>query len=106
LLTRESAALYLRHLRGQDSVLAFNVSNRYLDLSLVLRGLAALENLAIVQVVGDGSRWILLARNPSMLQASGLRDVAGPPSQSRPPVLWTDDYSNVFQVFRSASLVH
>jgi len=104
LVTRESLALYQRHLRGPDGVIAFNVTNRFLDLAPVLLGEALVRHLAIVQVNQDGSSWILLSANPSVLQTPGLRDVARPPAASRPPLLWTDDYSNVSQVFRDANL--
>ena len=104
LVTQESLALYQRHLRGSDSVIAFNVTNRFLDLAPVLRGEALARHLAIVQVNQDGSSWILLSANPAMLQMPGLREVAQPPAANRPPLLWTDDYSNVFQVFRGARL--
>ena len=36
LLTEETFQLYLSHLRGPDSVLAFNITNKSLDLSPVL----------------------------------------------------------------------
>jgi hypothetical protein len=104
LLTQQAVALYSRHLRGPDSVLAFDISNNYLDLAPVLRGIAETRHLAIVQVHRAGSNWILLSANPAMLQAPGLQEVAMPPATDRPPLFWTDDYSNVFQVFRGAHL--
>jgi spermidine synthase len=104
LLTQEAVSLYLRHLRGPDSVLAFDISNNYLDLAPVLRGIADAHHLAITQVHRAGSNWILLSANPAMLQAPGLREVAAPPATDRPVLIWTDDYSNVFQVFRRSGL--
>lgn len=99
LLTQEAITLYRRHLRGADSVLAFNVSNRFLHLIPVLRGAAAAQHLAIVEVSEAGvSNWILLSANPAMLQLPGLRGVAMPPVANRKAIVWTDDYSNVFQV--------
>lgn len=99
LLTQEAITLYRRHLRGADGVLAFNISNRFLDLARVLRGAAAEQHLAIVEVTETGvSNWILLSANPAMLQLPGLREVAKPPMAKRKAIVWTDDYSNVFQV--------
>ena len=101
LLTQESVAVYQRHLRGPDSVLAFNVSNRYLDLAPVAEGLAAFHHLAVARVhIPGSSDWILLSANPSQLQIPGLREVAKPPQTGHRPLVWTDDYSNVLQVLR------
>jgi len=102
LLTSEALALYKRHLRGSDSVLAFHLTNRYLDLVPVVRGLAERHDLAIAQVRQDSSNWIFLAANPAILQIPALAQVAHAPATHRRSLLWTDDYSNVFQVFRYA----
>lgn len=99
LLTQEALTLYRRHLRGADSVLAFNVSNRFLDLAPVLRGAAVGQDMAIAEVNDAGfSDWVLLSANPAMLQLPGLREVAKPLATNRKAIVWTDDYSNVFQV--------
>lgn len=98
LLTRESVALYNLHLRGPDSVLAFNISNNFLDLAPVLRGDAEVHHLAIAEVDRDQSKWMLLSANPQMLRLPGLLEAARPPAANRPALVWTDDYSNVFQV--------
>ncbi|HYL61698.1 MAG TPA: hypothetical protein VE077_03675 [Candidatus Methylomirabilis sp.] len=101
LLTQEAITLYRRHLRGKDGVLAFNISNRFLDLAPVLRGAAAAQDMAIAEVDEVGvSNWVLLSANPAMLQIPGLRGVAKPPAADRRSITWTDDYSNVFQVLR------
>ena len=106
LLTQESVALYQRHLRGPDSVLAFHLSSRYLDLVPVLRGVAQARHFSIAQVSQGGTTWVMLASDAAMLQIPGLREIAQPPATDRPALLWTDDYSNVFQVFRRISLTH
>lgn len=66
----------------------------------MLRGVAESQHLSIAQVNRDAVNWILLAADPSMLQTRGLAEISAPPASDRPPLLWTDDYSNVFQVFR------
>ncbi|MBI4484514.1 MAG: fused MFS/spermidine synthase, partial [Acidobacteria bacterium] len=50
LLTREAAALYWRRLRD-DGVLVFNVTNRYLDVAPVVRGLAREFGKDVVEVI-------------------------------------------------------
>jgi spermidine synthase len=45
LVTREAMALYLRHLRGSESVVAFHLTNRSLDLLPVVEALRRDYNL-------------------------------------------------------------
>ncbi|HET6932574.1 MAG TPA: hypothetical protein VFI45_19775 [Candidatus Acidoferrum sp.] len=98
LLTAESLDVYLQHLRNRDAVLAFHVSNRYLDLKPVLLGLCERGHLSASQVFTAGSNWILLSANPAMLQLPNLVQRANPIALSGRATLWTDNYSNVFQV--------
>lgn len=100
LITREALDVYLQHLRGPESVLVVNITNVYLDLCPVIRGLAQSRGLAIAQVSRSGANWMLLSRDPDMLRLRGLGGVALPPADDRPAILWTDDYSNVFRVLR------
>jgi spermidine synthase len=105
LITKEALALYLRKLKG-DGVVAFHISNRYLDLRPVLMALAHDANAA--GALGErgfddsgrgklyyGSRWIVLARRPEVLEELVKVDgwyMLGPWEASR---LWTDDYTDV-----------
>jgi hypothetical protein len=100
LLTREAFRIYVGHLRGPDSVLAVHISNRFLDLALVVAGLAADAGLNSAQVKNAGADWVLLSRRPAMLRLPGLRDHAQPVALDRPPRLWTDDFSNIFQALK------
>jgi hypothetical protein len=99
LLTREAMQLYLRHMRGSDSVLAFHLTNRALDLSPVVAGLSREFHLQAVEVEQAGfSDWILVCANPQILS---LADKYSHPLYSRKSIpVWTDDYSNLFQVLR------
>ncbi len=109
LLTREAFELYLRH-TAPDGILAVNVSNRYFDLSLQVYRLAEVFGLQAVKIEdrGDAMRsydsiWMLLARDRRLLDDPALaaREAAAPaiPAGLR---LWTDDYSNLLQILRSA----
>jgi hypothetical protein len=107
LLNRESFALYLDHL-APDGILAVHISNRHLDLVPVVWKLAdhfALHRL-LIDDEGDNersirSRWFLLSRDGSLLSNPELtaraRNMDGY-TTSLP--LWTDDYSNLFQILR------
>lgn len=98
LLTREAMGVYVRHLRGPDSVVAFNISNRYLNLAPVVAGLAESYHLQSRRVCDGLSLWILLSKNPAMLDLPHLAEKSGPILGIKSPLLWTDDYSNLFQV--------
>jgi spermidine synthase len=98
LLTREAMGIYLRHLRDPGGVLAFNISNRFLELAPVIAGLGEAYHLSAVQVRDQYSLWILLSRNPELLRLPNLEKRATPIFLKRRSILWTDDYSNLFAV--------
>lgn len=100
LLTREAFEVYLRHLRSPDSVLAFHISNRYLDLAPVVTALAELHRMHYSGVWDGSSNWILVAKNPLMLQLPNLGEKSTPVHLSRAPLLWTDEYSNLIQLLK------
>jgi hypothetical protein len=100
LLTREATGVYLRHMRGPNGVLAFHVSNRYLDLDPVIVGLGQAYGLSASQVRIQSSEWILLSANPEMFRLPDLAAMAAPVKLRKKPVFWTDDYSNLFEVVR------
>jgi spermidine synthase len=108
LVTKEAFALYLRHL-ASDGVIAAHISNRHLDLQPVFWQLAQEFGLAIVQVDRQGtsgagsfpSEWILLARDPAILQIPAIKSRAiSFDNYSTSIQLWTDDYSNLFQILK------
>ncbi len=113
LLTREALNLYRDRLQDHG-VLAFHISNEYLDLEPVLANLAASMApplLAFVcedRAVSDDDRsqgkypsvWLVMARAESDLD--GLRaNLPWRRAQPRPDSrIWTDDHTNLFQAFR------
>ncbi|MBI4355428.1 MAG: fused MFS/spermidine synthase [Candidatus Omnitrophica bacterium] len=112
LITRQAVALYLRKL-SPGGLLAFHISNRYLELQPVLGDLAAGAQLvcvaqlekAVAQADWDqgksSSQWVVMARRQGDLGplASDARweRVTGRPGAEE----WTDDFSNIVSVFRS-----
>ncbi len=106
LLTAEAGRLYARHLAA-DGILAIHISNRHLDLDPVVRGLADLLGFAVVRVDVDEntdtvsrSSWMVLARDRNLLAAPDIQGAAGRSRKSkRAPLVWTDSYSNLLQVF-------
>jgi len=106
LLTKEAIELYRQHLRGPDSVLAFHISNRALDIAPVLARLAdefhlhAVEvKVPIVAIVGD-SDWVLMSADSQVLKTPRIAAAAQPLGPRRVR-LWTDDYSNLIQILRT-----
>lgn len=99
LLTAEAMQVYLRHLRGPDSVIAIHISNRAVDLTPVLRAISAKYQLNFSYIgVFNGPDWVLLSRNRKILEDPILYR---PFDWSQdPPVLWTDDYSNLLTVLK------
>ena len=107
LLTREAGELYLRHL-APDGILAIHISNRYLDLDPVVRGLADALGMTVVLIEDSEnndmvwqSDWMLLARDQSVLAVPEIQGAASDPPESNGLYpLWTDAYSNLLQVFK------
>ena len=107
LLDAEAFDLYLKHL-GADGILAVNISNRHLNLVPVVWTLADNLGLSRVLISDPGSLpdtfpslWMLMSRDPSLLDAAGILSHATPMNGYVSPVkLWTDDFSNLIQILK------
>ncbi len=108
LLTREAFELYFRRLTP-DGVLALHLTVRHLDLGPQVAALARAVGRPSweIRTPSDDARgimdarWILLTSNRALLERPRLRDAGSPPGGgSSPPRLWTDDFSNLFQVLK------
>ena len=82
LITKEAVAVYLRHMKP-DGVIAFHVTNRYLNLVPVVEGIAhelGLHALWIedpgLDALGNASSWVLLATDPARLNDPRLADAS------------------------------
>jgi hypothetical protein len=111
LITREALALYRAKL-APGGVLAFHISNQYLDLKPVLGDLARDAGLiALFQddlVIGpddaargkSASQWVIMARDHADFGALA-GDQRWQPLESRPDAqVWTDDFSSILSVLR------
>jgi len=107
LVTREAFQLYLQHL-DEGGVIAAHISNRHLDLQPVFWQVAKEFGLNMIRIdkapkiEGEfPSIWVLLSRDPAMLDLPALKsralDLTG--YETTLP-LWTDDYSNLFQILK------
>jgi hypothetical protein len=109
LLTREALELYGRKL-GPGGVLAFHISNRYVELEPVLGNLARATGMTCFgqrdrtvtkwQLMKKRSHWVTMARRPA-----DLGRVAGdrrwhPCERDAGARAWSDDYANVLRAVR------
>jgi spermidine synthase len=111
LITREALAVYLARLAPRG-VLAFHISNRYLDLTSVVSRLAADAklfclvqdeqrlNIAWLGGYRHLSNWAVMTRQPEVLQGLERDSRWSRPSPRTDTRIWTDDYSSVFSVFK------
>jgi SAM-dependent methyltransferase len=106
LITREAVEVYLKHMRP-DGVIAFHVTNRYLDLVPVVEGIAHALDLHATWVsdpgndpLGNPSSWVLLAKDPDRLNHPRLTEAALAIDARRDWRLWTDDFNNLVQVLK------
>jgi hypothetical protein len=105
LLTHEALELYLRHLK-REGLVAFHVSNHYLDLEPVVQRLAQASGLVtrlvdaeVTDQFNAPSSWVLVSRTSATLDLPGIASVARriAPNSTR---LWTDDFSDLLEFLR------
>jgi SAM-dependent methyltransferase len=104
LITKEAMQVYLRHMKP-DGVIAFHVTNRYLDLVPVVEGIAHELGLTALWIEDDGnlqlansSSWVLVAKDPARL--AKLKEAATEIPERRDWRVWTDDFNNLLQVLK------
>ena len=105
LLTAECGEIYRQHL-AEDGILAIHISNRFLELDPVVRGLAKQLDWQAVRIDNDSddeegvysSTWVLLTPSLAVsneLQTSPYYDAWG---DDEPVLLWTDDFSSLWRI--------
>jgi spermidine synthase len=102
LLTREAFATYFRLLRS-DGVLAIHLTNRYLELAPVVEASAGSVEKQVVEVhnAADPEQQILAADWALVSGSSdALKEFGDSRSRAKKVRLWTDDYSNLYQVLK------
>ncbi len=105
LITLEALDIYAKHMKP-DGVIAFHVSNRFLDLKPVVQMLAEKRGFHVSWVrdqYEDGtttSDWVLLTKDKSFLLRKDILEgsyVIMPQPGWR---IWTDDFNNLLQVLK------
>ena len=106
LITQEAVRAFVSQLSA-NGILAYHVSNRFLNLPPVLAEIAEKEKLAGVVVedpaqkdntLHSSSTWVLLARNAEALK--GLGEAGTPLAKTEGAPLWTDDFNNLWSVVK------
>ena len=105
LLTSECGDIYRQHLKP-DGILAVHISNRFLDLNPVSRGLAEhlgwnayqIENAADDLTGVFSSTWILLTSDEELGSDPAFLKSVTPWKDDEKILHWTDDYSGLWQV--------
>jgi hypothetical protein len=106
LLTDEALTVYLKHMKP-GGIIAFHLTNRFLDLIPVVKQLADAHHLFSVLVADDGddgmtsrTDWVLLSDREAPLQAPQIAEAASA-FEPRPNLrLWTDDFNNIVQILK------
>jgi hypothetical protein len=111
LLTREAVKLYLQHLKA-NGVLAFHVSNDYLDLAPVVRQLAEAAGYRAVLVHNHENDdelvlpadWVLVTNNADVLSNAAVKLHSEPIASRRGARIWTDSYSSLLPILKAPAM--
>jgi hypothetical protein len=107
LLTTEALVLYRKHL-APNGILAFHVSNQYLDLvpEIALLATSAEMKAELVESAPDAKRgafhstWVLLTASPTFFAQPEIVAATQPMPTQRGLRLWTDDYSSLLPILQ------
>lgn len=106
LITSEAISLYLRHL-APEGVIAFHITNKFLDLAPVLQRLSDAHHLKTAYLVESSednklypSEWVLLTRSDGFLEVETISAVSIPITAHPEWRPWTDDFNNLIQVLK------
>ena len=108
LLTQEAIDLYLSKL-ANGGMLAFQISNRHLDLHPLLANLAKTRNLICVgfddrdenlSIGKEASTWVVMARTQEDLGLLATKENWQAVPENARVKVWRDDYSNLLQALR------
>ena len=105
LITYEAVGEFLRHMKP-DGVIAYHVSNRFLDLKPVLLAIAEKHGLQYAYADqrdkegGTTSDWVLISKSKAIILKPSIVEVTEPVAPQPSWRLWTDSYNNLIQVFK------
>jgi hypothetical protein len=106
LITREAMAVYLKHMKP-GGVIAFHVTNRFLQLAPVVKSIADERGLHTALISDDAedsdlarTDWVLVTRDRAFLEREGIAKVTSSIEDIPGLRVWTDDFNNLFQILK------
>ena len=107
LMTRQAMAIYLKNMKP-DGVIAFHVTNRFLDLAPVVKRIADDMQLHTALITDDAedhsdfakTDWVLVSRQASALQHPLVVDAETPIDDIPGLRVWTDSFNNLFKILK------
>ena len=109
LVTNEAMAVYLRHMQP-NGIVAFHVTNRYLDLPPVVKMIADAHGIAATLISHDPDEkderysrtdWVLITRDQAFLRSDAVTRAASLEIKiPRGLSLWTDDFNNLLRILK------
>ncbi len=107
LFTKEAFSLYLKKINFPEGIIAIHISNQYIDLKPVLYQVAQNYRLryAFIHTQGSfpdmASEWALLSFDKKFFDIPAIAHAKYPDNKKYKKIsLWTDNYSNLFQVLK------
>jgi len=105
LLTTEAFETYWKRVKD-DGIVAVHISNRFLDLYPLVRGLAEASHRQAIYIDADGegvneqNTWVLVTNNQKYITNTLMQQHASDPESTKPPLVFTDDYSNLYRILK------
>lgn len=107
LMTHEAMGVYLKHVKP-DGVIAFHVTNRFLDLPPVVKRIADEHGLHTVMVSHDPddasdlarTDWVLVSRDAKVLADKRITEHSEKIGEIPGLRLWTDSFNNLFKILK------
>ena len=107
LLTTQAVALYRKHL-APGGILAFHISNKYVNLEAPIALVATSTGMGVMRVTNDPNdergeftaSWMLVTDNAEFLSQPEVARRARVPALKPGLKVWTDDYSSLLSLVR------
>lgn len=106
LITMQAMDVYLRHVKP-SGVIAFHLTNRFLNLAPVVAEIAKAKGLHTALVHDESDKpaqrttdWMLVSRTREVLNQAPIQRSTIEPTAISGLGLWTDDFNNLFDVLR------
>jgi hypothetical protein len=108
LVTREAMGVYLKHMQP-NGIVAFHVTNRYLDLPPIVKMLADAHGISATLISHDPDEkderysrtdWVLVTRDKTLLDSDAVMRAASEIKVPSALSLWTDDFNNLLRILK------